>query len=344
MRQTKGRIESFDFFRAYGCLAIILLHVVSAWKDDPTNSSAFYHNVSTIRMIFNNAVVPVLVRIAVPIFFMMSGALFLDPNRDIKIKKHVKKLLVVLGIFGYMMALIELVVGNRDFEASYLWIAGLNLLQEQTWSHLWYLYAMIGLYLVTPILRAWIKKADEKEMRVMMGVAFLFLTIIPTINSLIGIELTQFGIVTPGGSLLCYLLGYYLYEECGKLRKMAIPIGIAGGVLTIVVSLLFQSWSRSMVEPYHVWIVIYSSALFILLLDDKRIKKMGRMCGSLSSISFTIYIVHPVFINALYKGFHLYPDSLPPVIGEMLFWLFISAGSIVAAWVLKKIPGLRRVL
>lgn len=117
-----------------------------------------------------------------------------------------------------------------------------------------------------------------------------------------------------------------------------------GGVLTIVVSLLFQSWSRSMVEPYHVWIVIYSSALFILLLDDKRIKKMGRMCGSLSSISFTIYIVHPVFINALYKGFHLYPDSLPPVIGEMLFWLFISAGSIVAAWVLKKIPGLRRVL
>lgn len=80
MKQTKERIESFDFFRAYGCLAIILLHVVSAWRDDPTHSSAFYDNDSMVRMLFNNVAVPLLVRMAVPIFFMMSGVLFLDSS------------------------------------------------------------------------------------------------------------------------------------------------------------------------------------------------------------------------------------------------------------------------
>lgn len=308
------RIGSLDFLRAYGCLAIILLHVVSAWHDDPTNKEALFH-ADPVRIGFDGAIVPLLVRMAVPIFFMISGALFLNPKRNINKKKHIVKILLTLGVFGYGMALIELVVKYKDFNISYLWKSLLNLLQEQSWSHLWYLYAIIGLYLLTPILRAWIQKASEREIRNAIIVAIVLLSIIPTINSILGTNITTFGIATSNGALLCYLVGYYIFSLREKIRSNKSKIIIAavvGGVVTSIISLLYFTSLKSMVEPYHIWIVVYSSSLFALMIEERRIEQIGnsKTIQFLSSISLLVYILHPFFINTLYKGFHIYPDVI----------------------------------
>lgn len=233
---AKGkRINAFDWLRAYGCLAIVLLHVVSAWKDDPIYSDTFY-NSGVLRNAFNNAIVPLLVRAAVPIFFMISGALFLDKARNVSWNstlQHVRRILSVLIVFGYPMSLIELVVKNKGFEFSYLWEGLLNLIQERTWSHLWYLYATVGLYLLTPLLRAWLNTISEKTLKqILLGSIILF-SLIPTVNSVFNLEITTFGISTPNGALLCYLTGHFLYlnrDEIMKKRAVVMSgVAIGGG-------------------------------------------------------------------------------------------------------------------
>ena len=99
-----NRNYAFDFFRAYGCLAIILLHVIDGWKDDP-NGSIMFFQINGARLIFDNVIVPMLVRFVVPIFFIMSGALFLNLQKEITlktIKRHILKILLILGTWGYL--------------------------------------------------------------------------------------------------------------------------------------------------------------------------------------------------------------------------------------------------
>jgi len=39
----KERIPQFDTIRAFACLAVIFLHVVSTWRDNPTYGYTYYN-------------------------------------------------------------------------------------------------------------------------------------------------------------------------------------------------------------------------------------------------------------------------------------------------------------
>lgn len=210
-----GRIYAFDFMRAYFCLMIILLHVESAWKSDSFGSVAYYE-MGAVRAAFDSAVVAVLVRTAVPIFFMISGALFLNPSNGVSlstISRHIRKILTTLCLFGYLFALMEIVFVNRRLGVSDFGAAFLNLLQERTWAHLWFLYVIIGLYILTPVLWAWIKSASPRELRIGAAVALILFSAIPTVNKCSGLRITTFGVTSMSGGLLCYLAGYFIWQS-----------------------------------------------------------------------------------------------------------------------------------
>ena len=344
------RIGAFDFFRAYGCLAIVLLHVISAWRDDPTSSNCFY-SVGNTELIFDNAIIPLLVRMAVPMFFMMSGALFLNPDRNVtrdSICSHLEKILINLCLCGYLMAIIELIVVSKSFEPKFLYIAVVNLLQEKTWSHLWYLYATVGLYLITPILRPWISNISRRGFSEAIIVAVVLFSVIPTINDILSLQITQFGLTTPRGALLWYLLGYYLlviHEDCKSYKKGLLHLALLlGAVLTAVFGIVGFQMKITLIQPYHICIVLYSSALYIIMLRNRLIEQVAksRIIKLLSSCSLVVYIIHPVFLNVLYKGIHLYPDRFPPVLGEALIFFLVSAASVIGALIIKKIPLLKK--
>ena len=347
----RKRVKSFDLFRGYGCLAIVMLHVVSAWKDDSLYGYTFL-NTDIVRTLFNNVIVPLLVRMAVPIFFMISGVLFLDPQNEVStitIKRHIIKILVILGTFGYGMALVELVATSGSFKPEFLYISFLNLIQEQSWSHLWYLYATIGLYIITPILRSWIQGTTKEEMRILMLAGVLLLSVVPTINNLLNMTVTSFGIATPGGAVLCYITGIYLYSNKSRIaekKKIAYVGATIGGGMMAIVNMLCRNWSQSMLEPFYIWTYLYSATLFGIMINSNMIEKMADKSAIkfLSKMSLAIYVIHPFFINALYKGLHFFPDRLPDIIGEITVWFIISVLTIISSLILKAIPGIRNYL
>lgn len=230
MAETNKRIYSYDSMRALACLAIVLLHTVSTWKAD-TVLGAGYYSQDTLRMLWNQGLNALLVRWAVPVFFMLSGALMLNPDKHVtlvKIKQHVLKMLAVLLTFGWFYAVLELVVKSKGLTFGMLLEAFGNLCQQGSWAHLWFVYAIIGCYLVTPILRAWVATAESKEITCVTVLMVFLLSVVPSINFLLNSQVTSFGLTSLGAALLYYLLGHVL-TRIRMTSRLVIGLCVAGG-------------------------------------------------------------------------------------------------------------------
>ena len=134
------REYSFDILRVLAMIMVITIHVSNVYS----RSFGIISNKSfIISLIFNT-----ISRISVPIFLMISGALLLD--REFNINKYLKRLLkfIILIIVWDIIYLI--------WEYYYLGITYNNLyrlLFTPYRAHLWFLYTILLLYAVQPLLR-----------------------------------------------------------------------------------------------------------------------------------------------------------------------------------------------
>ena len=140
------RIKYLDYLRVFATIAVIMLHV-AAQNWGVTDVNKFEWNTFNL---FDS-----LVRWCVPIFVMISGALFL--NKDIPIKnlfsKYILRLLVAFIVWSAFYALVSISSNNiiskiKDF------ISGEY--------HMWFILMIIGLYALTPIIKQIIKLLHSK--------------------------------------------------------------------------------------------------------------------------------------------------------------------------------------
>ena len=82
MSTLNQRKNYFDLLRVISSFAVVVIHVTSAAMNTTEVSSQTY---------MANALLNSIMRWAVPVFFMISGALFLDPKREVTTKKALYK-------------------------------------------------------------------------------------------------------------------------------------------------------------------------------------------------------------------------------------------------------------
>ncbi len=161
-----NRIIAFDFLRIIAILFVITIHTTApTFYAYPIKSGGFL-----LATLLNSISRP-----AVPIFVMISGALMLDERKQISNKKIFKKsLYLLLILFGWSIfyASISLIISPPQTGFSISSFIKAILLGHY---HLWFLYMLIGLYLFTPILRLFVKKANSKYILYFFLFAFNFL-------------------------------------------------------------------------------------------------------------------------------------------------------------------------
>ena len=231
-------IAYFDWLRALGAVAIVLLHAVVACSVDE-GASAVAPGLLAAEGV---ALVP-LSRWAVPVFFMMSGALMLDPTREMglrKVGRHIWRVAFVLLSIGFAFCLMESAYGAGTIGLSVVGEAVLDLLTGNSWGHLWYLYATLGLYVVTPPLR-WVVGMAERGTAPMVEALVLVLWLLccgaPTLAAAMesGLAVAPSWLGTPaagasavGGVATCcgwafpvvyYLAGHVLFRAGGRIAR-----------------------------------------------------------------------------------------------------------------------------
>ncbi|MCH5301083.1 MAG: acyltransferase [Ruminococcus sp.] len=349
---SKNRVLSYDIIRIIAVLAVVMIHSsVSFVTTYPPKSTDFI-----LGNVFDG-----ISRIGVPLFIMLSGALMLDENKETPIKKMLKyalRIFMLLCIWSLLYAvvyqIIQPLIDKRSISVEGFWNAF-----AYGHYHLWYLYMLIGLYLITPILKAFVKKSNEKIVLYFIILAVIFQFAEPLINLLInqGTQTTdllqkfiyKFRMGFVGQYTAYYLLGWYITNIKIKktYRSCLYVLGFVGLFVTIMgTQLLINDMNKiynSFYSDTSINVMCYSAAIFLFLyyfFKNKNYKRVNKISMTLSKLTFGVYLIHPYIITLLNKFINT-KNALTQI---PLNWIVATAGAFLITFILSKIPLLKKLV
>lgn len=323
--------------RVFAAMAVVLLHVVQGTFVNGLDGIPVY------RSIVDTAFLMSCCSWAVPVFVMISGYLLLNPEKELplqKVKRYIGRVLLILVTLGFGFCLIESFLTYRSNGLGFvLRDAAVNLISARSWNHMWYLYMLVGLYILTPVLRAFVKDASEESANFVLLALFVFTLVVPTINRICGSKITNFYLFS-SPYVFYYLSGYYL----PRLRIPMKFVYIAGG-FGFVVCLLTSAFDLQTKHPVfdynNVFLALLSLSIFFVAYQkkDREIKnrRLEWLVNYISGASFCIYLVHTVFLNIVNKGLGLFVTDFPIVLGEALLFGISFLLSLLTYEITKKI-------
>lgn len=347
------RKQFLDVLRVLATCAVVLMHVLTG-ATDVTDASIVPEYRSLLLSVMD------LVTWCVPIFLLISGYLFLNPERTltypVMIKKYCRRIALAILLFGVPYAASELVVTERTFRIRMIPEALKMTLMGHTWSHMWYLYLILFLYLITPLLKKVLRVLPVWGAAAVMAVIFLGSSVAPFLNKVLDVNSIP---VLPDGGVyfLYYLCGYFfaVREVCvDKGRNVGLTAAVAVLALGMILSRTLAGFSIQMAYNYPFTVLL--AVLLFAAGWNGSIKKHRIPWQEAGALSFAVYLVHPVYVNLLYKFVKITPFTVLEQCGVqsvaaghvlllfllLVFWLLVLALATATAWVLRKIPVLRK--
>lgn len=347
------RKQFLDVLRVLATCAVVLMHVLTG-ATDVTDASIVPEYRSLLLSVMD------LVTWCVPIFLLISGYLFLNPERTltypVMIKKYCRRIALAILLFGVPYAASELVVAERTFRIRMIPEALKMTLTGHTWSHMWYLYLILFLYLITPLLKKVLRVLPVWGVGTVMAVIFLGSSVAPFLNKVL--DSNSIPVLPDGGVyFLYYLCGYFfaVREVCvDKGRNVWLTAAVAVLALGMILSRTLAGFSIQMAYNYPFTVLL--AVLLFAAGWNRSIKKHRIPWQEAGALSFAVYLVHPVYVNLLYKFVKITPFTVleqcgvqSVAAGQAVLILLLAAFCMVVlalatatAWVLRKIPVLRK--
>jgi surface polysaccharide O-acyltransferase-like enzyme len=162
------------------------------------------------------------VPLGVPLFLMLTGALLLQPQKKDTLRGFFKKRWVRIGLPTLFWAVAyfawDFLVQKIPFSSAALIQGTLN----GPYTHMWYIYVLVGLYLLTPILRIFVANADETLMKYFGGLWGVTVSIVPVFGLFTSYTLNS-NVFALTGYVGFFVLGTYLTTVNNKPPKTGAP-------------------------------------------------------------------------------------------------------------------------
>lgn len=339
-------IYQFSYLRVAACIAIITLHTVYAANE------YFAPTLSESQNLFSRMVENCMMW-AVPCFLMVTGALLLNRKKEITFKKlfgkYILRIVAALLVFSMVFRIFDIIMDKENVSTFSVLQGFQEFFADMSWGHLWYLYLLIGLYLLLPFYKKIADHSTKKELCYLLVLYVVFLSLLPGLG-MWGIEC---------GFYICVSLIYPLYLFCGHMLHehiLNINKGLAWCLLVVSTGLILfltkVRWDTGFEAMDTLW--GYSSILVILqttgmfaVMETIKADKMPRLnivMEKLDECSFGVYLIHMIFVRLIlrYGNFNPYENGGVPTFIALIAGIFIASYAIT--WVLRKIPGVARIL
>ncbi|MBR5930949.1 MAG: acyltransferase [Lachnospiraceae bacterium] len=363
------KIHYLSYLRAVACIAIIILHTVDVavilYQDHITNGE----RIASLSVVY-------CMMWAVPCFVMVTGALLLSKDRTITIKdvfgKYILRVLIALFAASLVFALFNMLMNREGFGVAFLARGFLNALTGNGWAHMWYLYLLIGLYLLMIFYRAVAHHVSDKEYRLLLLIYVVFLSILPLLN----MWNAKTGFYIHVSSIYPFYLfaGYAVAEEILKINKgisiLLIVIGVAGIIASTILDAKNARIAYGNLLGYSsIFVLLLAVGVFsfmknffggqvlqateVVAADDpepeaseeKKPGIIGKIFLEIDRCSFGIYLIHMIFVRLVLRYWQVDPYAsnvtILVFIGLVLGILIVSYG--ITA-LLKLIPGVKKIL
>lgn len=300
-----GRIIYGDILRIIATFAVVLLHMVA-------NKWAFTDYTTTEWNIYN--ILNSGVRWCVPMFVMLSGMIFLNNKREISIKqvykKYIVRVIVALVVWGLFYQVIDTFYMNGDFNLFVFKDMILKVGLGKAKYHLWYLYMIVALYTLVPVLRVCIRNAKRKEIEYFLIVVFAMSFVYPIINYFLPVK-AGYNLPVISEYIGMFVLGHYLTEyDFSKIQKgLLYTTGIMSFIVTVVGTIIASYWKSTpntiLFMYYAPNVILMATTIFVFVksiftkvnVSEQSIKRIRYI----SSCTFGVYLLHPFFLGLLEK-------------------------------------------
>lgn len=341
-----SRVLYLDLLKAVSIIGVIVIHVSAInWYTDKLYTPEWI-----IHTIYNG-----IVQSSVPIFVMVSGALFL--KRDIPTKtlykKYVPRLVVAYFVWSTVYAIIACFPIKNFGEFFTLILQG--------HYHLWFIPMITVMYMLVPIIKKIVQ--DKKTANYYVLLALIFSSVLPVIlgeialyNKGLGESLQKVYDKTYLGFLLGYtvyfILGYMLSttEISKKAERIIYIFGIIGFIstplLTIYYSRTIGAANTFYINNFRPNVFACAIAVFVFTKNHSGYLKDGtkfsKLITKLSLYGFGVYLVHLIFLELMRYTYKITPETFGAAIGIPLMTIIVYAVSVLASAILNKIPYINK--
>ncbi|MEG1544377.1 MAG: acyltransferase family protein, partial [Tannerellaceae bacterium] len=271
MEMKKGEnIGWVDLLRVIACFLVVFSHCCDPFVGQFDNDKGAF-----LTGVFSGS----FVRACVPLFVMMTGVLLFPVRMSMSdfYRKRIKRVVIPLVFWSLVLPVIYFVYLNYGVTTTSPSIAPDNFTLSATLhkmytfifnftydtTPMWYLYMLVGLYLIIPILSVWLKQASKQDIQLFLSVWGISL-VLPYLKmaapllgytgnygnmGLLGVcDWNDYGMLYYVSGFIGYLvLAYYLVTypltwSWKKLLSLMIPMFLVGYAITSFGFLLTQQY------------------------------------------------------------------------------------------------------
>ena len=274
------RIGYLDWLRVMAMLMIIVIH-------SPTPSSET-----------NGLILSSVSYIMVPgldLFFMISGALLLSKTYQMKpfLLRRFSKI-AWPTLFWSLFYLFDIWI-RGSVSTDYLVRSVLSIpFSPQGNGIMWFMYTLMGLYIITPILSSWLNTASKKDVEWILTLWTISL-LVPLLGNIIHVRDVNntHMLFYLSGFIGYYILGYYLHHHVKSIRKSILLLLI---LFPLVLATTLKLTGANVDFYQYFWLLSIPVAMMATFwfLSAKKIftSNVPRIITLISKYSFGIYLIH----------------------------------------------------
>lgn len=345
---TGRRVAYLDALRTISAFFVVMIHVCAQrWPEvDPGElrwqALNFYDSLS---------------RFAVPVFFMITGAVFLDAENGPSVRRvftrYLPRLAVIYVVWNIPYVLIQ---GGTASE----------MINHFLFGHyqMWFIPAVMGGYLAVPIFRAIVRERRTAEYFLVLAAVITLLfplleNILPLFFTGTRAELLQTAIHryaalrldVVSGHLTYLVLGYYLAktELSLRARKLLYAAAFAGFAVTAVCTALLSGYlgrpETYLYDSLSPTTAVTAAGVFVWFkYHVTGSSAVGKALVWAAPCTLGVYLLHPFFLDTVLDPLGFDSLSFTTALSVPALTASVFALSLLTAWVFRKIPKIGKYL
>ena len=314
VRTPLKRHRGFDLLRVIAIYMVVQIHTGEFEYISPDGT--VLHTAGSWAVGWTNS----LLRVCVPLFVMISG-FFLFPVGDERkfFRKRFTRVLIPFVVWCVVYAFYSYAQGAATLRATLLNIAHIPVNYGTEVGHLWFVYMLMGIYLIAPVLSPWIISAGQKSMELFLALWGMTL-LLPFIHLYAPAVWGEcYWNATPtlyyfsgfiGYAVLAVYIKRFRMARSRRVDLAAISMIVAGYCITVA-GFLYQLRYEHVVRNLELtWnfttlnVALMTAGLFLLfrnLHGDGGNRVPWPLIDDLSRMSFGIYLAHILVLNAVHS-------------------------------------------
>lgn len=309
LRQTDvNRIIFLDWLRVIACLMVMVVHAAECIY---SNDYSFSFPSESGR--WSVCLINGFVRPAVPLFLIASAYLLVPLRTDTKtfFRKRFIRVVIPFMVWLVMYAVLPVLWGEYTTEKvkNNLWEICINFIPRA--SHLWFVYMLLGIYLIMPVISPWLERVSRREEEIFL-IIWLFTTFFWHAHEIFGdifgecwwnpFPLFYYVSGYVGYVVMAHYIRTRLNWSVKKTLYIALPCFLVGYLFCVwsfyirsftveAVHQLELSWQTTSVAP-----VLMSFGAFMLIKKIDYSGKVFKTIRDVSAMSYGMYLMHMLIL------------------------------------------------